>query len=100
MDEVIINRACPANSQCMKWINVKDGLPSLCYDVIACGYRTHDVWSDGGKVCDHIKEIFIESGFRSEVDDPKNPHEWADFSFHVTHWMNMPRLPDTYNKEK
>jgi len=60
----------------LTWINVNFQLPEDTRDVLCCGV-------DGGKaVC--------EVGFRSIIDDPRYPEQWADFYFLVLFWADIP----------
>ena len=65
------------------WVGCEDEFPEVGDEILGYG-----IWEDN-----EVIEPVIEVGFRSELDNPKKPKEWCDFSFPVTHWMPLPSPP-------
>lgn len=77
-EEIINNFKPKENKMKIKgMISVTKELPEVNKDVICFG-----IDEDG--------ETKVEEGFRSAVDKDNKPHEWADFSYIVTHWIYSP----------
>lgn len=67
----------------MKWISVKDKIPENRKDVLIC---LSDSTIIIGQAIGHMWSAYWQEGF-----DKVNPKDRK-----VTHWMELPEVPETY----